>query len=189
MVLSSFAASYVRAARRATLRAASRLTKQSAPFFPRIRLSRIFANFAQRLPLNAMTKDELLCALSRFKQERIRGLLIEIDLAEKVDLYETLRDLVSETIAERRSPFVESLDWEVGDSRFKPDFLVHLFHDELHEKHLGAGDVSDLARWHTDAELAEFLELMTAILNRIAALGVEGMTLNPSPTRWAETTD
>ncbi|MFN3386698.1 MAG: hypothetical protein ACK42Y_08960 [Candidatus Thermochlorobacter sp.] len=133
-----------------------------------------------------MTKTELLRALARFKQERIRGLLIEIELDEKVELYETLRQLVAETIAAHRSPFVDALDWEVGDSRFKPDFLVHLFHDELHEKHLGAGDVSDLARWHTEAELAEFLELMTTLLCRIAALGIEGMRLNPAPTPCTE---
>lgn len=134
----------------------------------------------------SMTKTELLRELARFKQERIRGLLIEIDLVEKVELYEALRELVEETMAEYDSPFVASLDWEVGDSRFKPDFLVHLFHDELHEKHLDAGDVSDLARWHSDAELAEFLQVMTAILNRIAALGIEGMTLNPAPTSVAK---
>lgn len=129
-----------------------------------------------------MTKAELLGELARFKQERIRGLLIEIELEQKLDLYETLRALVQETLDAHRSPFIDSLDWEVGDSRFKPDFLVHLFHDELHEKHLGAGDVSDLAKWHTESELQELLTVMNALLLRIAALRIEGLRLNPSPT-------
>jgi hypothetical protein len=123
-----------------------------------------------------MTKAELLDALARFKQERIRGLLIEIEFvapfAPPEDFYDTLRYLVEETLAQYQSPFLDSLDWEVGHTRFKPDFLVHLFHDELHEKHLGAGDVSDLAKWHTPAELAELLQVMTALLHRIAALDV-----------------
>ncbi|MCS7210180.1 MAG: hypothetical protein RMI34_07460 [Chloroherpetonaceae bacterium] len=130
-----------------------------------------------------MTRAEVLTELARFKQERIRGLLIEIELEEKVDLYETLRALVQETLAEHRSPFIESLDWEVGDSRFKPDFLVHLFHDELHEKHLGSGDVSDLAKWHTDSELQELLRVMNTLLRKIAALPISGMTLNPTPCK------
>ncbi|MDW8467087.1 MAG: hypothetical protein RML35_13255 [Chloroherpetonaceae bacterium] len=130
-----------------------------------------------------MTRAEVLTELARFKQERIRGLLIEIELEEKVNLYETLRALVQETLAEHRSPFIESLDWEVGDSRFKPDFLVHLFHDELHEKHLGSGDVSDLAKWHTDSELQELLRVMNALLRKIAALPISGMTLNPTPCK------
>jgi hypothetical protein len=132
-----------------------------------------------------MTKAELLDALSRFKQERIRGLLIEMEFIAPfeppADFYDTLRHLVSDTLAEYRSPFLDSLDWEVGHTRFKPDFLVHLFHDELHEKHLGAGDVSDLAKWHTPAELAELLQVMTALLHRIAALDVAGMCLFPAP--------
>ncbi|KER09055.1 MAG: hypothetical protein HY22_14070 [[Candidatus Thermochlorobacteriaceae] bacterium GBChlB] len=127
-----------------------------------------------------MTKSTLLAELARFKQDRIRGLLIELDLAEKLDLYEPLRQLVQDTIEAHRSPFIDSLDWDVGDSRFKPDFLVHLFHDDLHEKHLGAGDVSDLARVHSDAELAELLAVMTSLLENIAALGIDGMKLNPT---------
>jgi hypothetical protein len=127
-----------------------------------------------------MTKPELLAELSRFKQDRIRGLLIEIDLAEKIELYELLRALVAETLAEHCSPFIDTLDWDVGDSRFKPDFLVHLFHDELHDKHLGAGDVSDLQRVHMEIELAEFLQLMNALLEKIDALNIDGMMLTPN---------
>ncbi len=141
--------------------------------------AKILLNFVSRSTCNLMTKTEVLTDLARFKQDHIRGLLIEIDLVEKCDLYEILCQLVQETLEEHRSPFIDSLDWDVGDSRFKPDFLVHLFHDELHEKHLGAGDVSDLARVHSDAELAELLTVMTSLLENINALDIDGMRLNP----------
>jgi hypothetical protein len=131
-----------------------------------------------------MTKAELLDALARFKQERIRGLLIEIEFVAPFeppeDFYDTLRHLVEETLAQHQSPFLDSLDWEVGHTRFKPDFLVHLFHDECMRNILALAMSATLPSG-IRCRAGRTLQVMTALLHRIAALDVAGMCLFPAP--------
>ncbi len=123
-----------------------------------------------------MTKQELLEQLRPYCHEDIRGVLLELVLEEKQDLYERLERVVSETLEAHRTRLLTGYDWDVGESRWRNAFLVHLWSDD-HDIY-SLDDFNRLYNAEQIAELLMFLDtLKTALCDALA--DVEGWTLLP----------
>ncbi len=123
-----------------------------------------------------MTKSELLTQLAPYCHQDIRGVLIEIVLDEKVDLYERLELVVSTTLEANRTRLLTGYDWDVGESRWRNAFLVHLWSDE-HDIY----SLEDFDRNYTAEQIAElllFLDTLKSAL-REELSGIDGWTLLP----------
>jgi len=123
-----------------------------------------------------MTKSELLTKLAPYCHQDIRGVLIEIVLDEKVDLYERLELVVSTILEANRTRLLTGYDWDVGESRWRNAFLVHLWSDE-HDIY----SLEDFDRNYNAEQLAEllsFLDTLKAALCESLA-DVAGWTLLP----------
>jgi hypothetical protein len=123
-----------------------------------------------------MTKQDLLETLRPYCHQDIRGVLIEIVLEEKQDLYERLERVVSETLEANRTRLLTGYDWDVGESRWRNAFLVHLWSDD-HDIY-SLDDFNRLYNAEQIAELLSFLDtLKTALIEELA--DVQGWTLLP----------
>ncbi|MFN3560850.1 MAG: hypothetical protein ACK4XY_08955 [Chloroherpetonaceae bacterium] len=123
-----------------------------------------------------MTKQDLLEALRPYCHQDIRGVLIEIVLEEKQDLYDRLERIVSETLEANRTRLLTGYDWDVGESRWRNAFLVHLWSDD-HDIY-SLDDFDRLYNAEQIAELLSFLDtLKTALVEELA--DVQGWTLLP----------
>lgn len=123
-----------------------------------------------------MNKLELLERLRPHCHPDIRGVLIEILLAEKADLYERLELVVSQTLEANRSPLLAGYDWDVGESRWRDAYLVHLWSDDIDldrfedfDRHYAAEEL---------AELLDFLDLLKAAIAEALA-DVDGWEILP----------
>lgn len=123
-----------------------------------------------------MNKLELLERLRPYCHPDIRGVLIEILLAEKADLYERLELVVSQTLEANRSPLLAGYDWDVGESRWRDAYLVHLWSDDIDldrfedfDRHYAAEEL---------AELLDFLDLLKAAIAEALA-DVDGWEILP----------
>ncbi len=123
-----------------------------------------------------MTKQELLEQLRPYCHEDIRGVLIEIVLEEKQDLYDRLEQVVSQTLEAHRTRLLTGYDWDVGESRWRNAFLVHLWSDD-HDIY-SLDDFNRLYNAEQLAELLAFLDTLKAALCDELA-DVEGWTLLP----------
>ena len=123
-----------------------------------------------------MTKQDLLEALRPYCHQDIRGVLIEIVLEEKQDLYDRLERVVSETLEANRTRLLTGYDWDVGESRWRNAFLVHLWSDE-HDIY-SLDDFDQLYNAEQIAELLSFLDTLKASLEAELA-DVQGWTLLP----------
>ncbi len=123
-----------------------------------------------------MTKQDLLEALRPYCHQDIRGVLIEIVLEEKQDLYDRLERVVSETLEANRTRLLTGYDWDVGESRWRNAFLVHLWSDE-HDIY-SLDDFDRLYNAEQIAELLSFLDTLKATLEAELA-DVQGWTLLP----------
>ncbi len=123
-----------------------------------------------------MTKQDLLEALRPYCYQDIRGVLIEIVLEEKQDLYDRLELIVSETLETNRTRLLTGYDWDVGESRWRNAFLVHLWSDD-HDIY-SLDDFDRLYNAEQIAELLSFLDMLkTALVEELA--DVQGWTLLP----------
>lgn len=123
-----------------------------------------------------MTKRDLLEQLRPYCHQDIRGALIEIVLERKVDLYDRLELVVSETLEAHRTRLLAGYDWDVGESRWRDAFLVHLWSDD-HDIY----SLDDFNRLYDEKQIAEllaFLDALKAALRESLA-DVEGWTLLP----------
>ncbi len=123
-----------------------------------------------------MTKQELLEQLRPYCHEDIRGVLIEIVLEEKQDLSDRLEQVVSQTLEAHRTRLLTGYDWDVGESRWRNAFLVHLWSDD-HDIY-SLDDFNRLYNAEQLAELLAFLDTLKAALCDELA-DVEGWTLLP----------
>ncbi len=123
-----------------------------------------------------MTKDELLEQLRPYCHEDIRGVLLEIVLEEKQDLYDRLERIVSNTLEANRTRLLTGYDWDVGESRWRNAFLVHLWSDD-HDIY-SLDDFNRLYNAEQIAELLMFLDTLKAALCEALA-DIEGWTLLP----------
>lgn len=123
-----------------------------------------------------MTKQDLLEALRPYCHQDIRGVLIEIVLEEQQDLYDRLERIVSETLEANRTRLLTGYDWDVGESRWRNAFLVHLWSDE-HDIY-SLDDFDRLYNAEQIAELLSFLDTLKATLEAELA-DVQGWTLLP----------
>lgn len=123
-----------------------------------------------------MNKQVLLEQLRPYCHQDIRGVLIEIVLEEKRDLYERLELVVSSTLESNRTKLLTGYDWDVGESRWRHAFLVHLWSDD-HDIY----SLDDFDRHYTAeqvAELLSFLDVLKAALCQALA-DEQGWTLTP----------
>lgn len=123
-----------------------------------------------------MTKQDLLEVLRPYCHQDIRGVLIEIVLEEQQDLYDRLERIVSETLEANRTRLLTGYDWDVGESRWRNAFLVHLWSDE-HDIY-SLDDFDRLYNAEQIAELLSFLDTLKASLEAELA-DVQGWTLLP----------
>jgi hypothetical protein len=105
-----------------------------------------------------MTKQDLLSQLAPYCHQDIRGVLLEIVLDEKVDLYERLELVVSTTLEANRTRLLTGYDWDVGESRWRNAFLVHLWSDE-HDLY----SLDDFDRNYNAEQLAELLSFLDTL--------------------------
>ncbi|MBC8043624.1 MAG: hypothetical protein IAF08_09295 [Rhizobacter sp.] len=121
-------------------------------------------------------KSEVLAEIEKYVYPDIRGLLIEIELPRKIDLYEQLELLVYQTFCDAATTGVlKAFDWDVGESRFKAAYLVHLWSDE---KHLY--DMEDFSNAFTAEELEEVLSFTKHLIARLYTLDCESFRIIPS---------
>ncbi|MCS6988059.1 MAG: hypothetical protein NZM06_00890 [Chloroherpetonaceae bacterium] len=123
-----------------------------------------------------MNKLERLERLRPYCHQDIRGVLIEILLEEKVDLYERLEIVVSQTLEAHRSKLLAGYDWDVGESRWRNAYLVHLWSDEI-----DLDRFEDFDRHYSAEELDEllgFLDLLKAAIAEELA-DVDGWEILP----------
>ncbi|MFQ3599023.1 MAG: hypothetical protein SNJ55_01950 [Chloroherpetonaceae bacterium] len=123
-----------------------------------------------------MTKEELLEQLRPYCHQDIRGVLIEIVLDEKKDLYDRLERIVSETLEANRTRLLTGYDWDVGESRWRNAFLVHLWSDD-HDIY----SLDDFNRHYTAEQIAELLEFLDTLKAALCQelVDIEGWTLLP----------
>ncbi|MDX2130298.1 MAG: hypothetical protein SFU91_14785 [Chloroherpetonaceae bacterium] len=130
-------------------------------------------------------KEELLQTLSRYKSDRIRGVLLQVyfdpDFLPNEGFDDELESLGRELLDQSGSPFLASLECEVGLSRFETVYLVHIWSEEFHEKNLPAGDLSDMQKWHQESELEELCRFMKSLSDVILSLPIKGLHLVPEP--------
>lgn len=123
-----------------------------------------------------MTKQELLEQLRPYCHQDIRGVLIEIVLEEKKDLYERLERVVSETLEANRTRLLTGYDWDIGESRWRDAFLVHLWSDD-HDIY----SLEDFDRTYNAEQIAELLAFLDTLKDalREELADVEGWMLSP----------
>ncbi|MGQ9806549.1 MAG: hypothetical protein ACUVRP_10810 [Chlorobiales bacterium] len=123
-----------------------------------------------------MTKQDLLEQLRPYCHQDIRGVLIEIVLEEKKDLYERLERVVSETLEANRTRLLTGYDWDVGESRWRDAFLVHLWSDD-HDIY----SLDDFDRTYNAEQIAELLTFLDTLKNALCEelADVEGWILSP----------
>ncbi|NTW49277.1 MAG: hypothetical protein HGB19_06035 [Chlorobiales bacterium] len=115
--------------------------------------------------MRSAKKEALLQAISKYQYERIKGLLIEIELDEFVDLYETLREVTEESLATYQTAPLSDFDWDVGRCRYKPAYFVHVWSDDFI-----LFDTGDFDKAYSEEELAEILRFMAYLTDRIKKL-------------------
>lgn len=115
--------------------------------------------------MRSANKEALLQAISRYQYERIKGLLIEIELDEFVDLYETLREVVEDSLTSYQAPPLCNFDWDVGRCRYKPAFFVHVWSDDF-----TLFSTDDFDNAYNEEELAEILRFASYLTVRIKKL-------------------
>lgn len=126
--------------------------------------------------MTTRAKSELLAEIEKYVYSGIRGLLIEIELPHKIDLYEQLELLVSQTFCEAATTGVlKAFDWDIGESRFKAAYLVHLWSDE---KHLY--DMEDFSNAFTAEELEDVLHFTKHLIAQLHTLDCESFRIVPS---------
>lgn len=115
--------------------------------------------------MRSAQKEALLRAISKYQSEQIKGLLIEIELDEFVDLYETLREVTEESLASYQTAPLCDFDWDVGRCRYKPAYFVHVWSDDFI-----LFNTDDFDKAYSEEELAEILRFMTYLTNCIKKL-------------------
>lgn len=123
-----------------------------------------------------MNKSALLEQLRPYCHEDIRGVLIEIVMEERANLYDRLERTVSETLETNRTKLLTGYDWDIGESRWRNAFLVHLWSDD-HDIY-SLNDFNRLYNAEQIAQLLAFLDTLKAALRQELA-NVGGWTLLP----------
>jgi hypothetical protein len=111
-----------------------------------------------------MDKQEKLNLIRPYCQEQIPGVLIEILLPEKIALYERLEMVVGETMEANRASILEAFDWDIGESRWRNAYLVHLWSDAV-----DLDSFEDFDRCYSAEELAELHQFLLHLTRRLSA--------------------
>lgn len=124
-----------------------------------------------------MDKREKLNLIRPYCHENIRGVLIEILLPTPVDLYEHLEILVAETLEANRVSLLSGFDWDVGESRWRNAYLVHLWSDEV-----DLDSIEDFDRFYSADELTELHKFLLSLTRRImeSLTDIEGVEVFPN---------
>jgi hypothetical protein len=124
-----------------------------------------------------MSKIEWLAALEPYHQASIRGLLIEVKMPDYYDLYDALEQAIRVFMGRYclARPLL-SWDWDLGENRFEPIYLVHVWSDDYNLM-----DMQDFDYYYTASDLQAILQFIRALVAelKVVVTDIEGVRIIP----------
>lgn len=128
--------------------------------------------------MDASRKSDLMSALQKYLFPGIGGLLIEVvpaaPLEPSLDYYHEFEVLMTALFdSDLIAPPLDAFDWEVGESRWRRAFLLHVWSDAVD---LDAPE--DFERAFAAEDLARILALMETMQRHVEEMGDGKLRVN-----------